>query len=109
MSENITNLLLSTILMLNKSIIKDYLFKVMMNLNKLNVKNHFECLTNYNLDDDIIEDINSILDNMDSWIRHYNSAMRMPMKRELFNNLKKLTVHLEKIKNKNKNKCLSYI
>jgi hypothetical protein len=98
MSENITNLLLSTILMLNESIIKDYLFKVMINLNKFNVKNHFECLTNYNFDDDIIKDINAILDNMDSWIRHYNSIMRMPMKRELFNNLKKIMVHLEKNK-----------
>ena len=98
MSENITNLLLSTILMLNKSIIKDYLFKLMMNLNKLNVQNHFEHSGNYNLNDDMIEDINIILDNMDSWIRLYNSEMRMLMKRELFNNLKKLTVYLEKLK-----------
>jgi len=87
------NLLLSTILMLKKSLLKDYLFKVMVNLNKLKIKNHFDETIKINvnvLNEDIIEDIYIFLENMDEWIRNYNSQMKMSMKRELTNNLKEI-------------------
>jgi hypothetical protein len=84
---NILNLLVSTILMLKKSVLKDYLFKVMTNLNKLELHNNFNDSTKYKLDENIIENINIILENMDEWIRHYNSEIRMSMKKELMINL----------------------
>ena len=89
--KNIISLLLSTILMLKKSIIKDKLFNIMMKINKLSIQQHFENSTHYNLTEDMIEDINVILNNIDFWIRNYNSEMRVTMKRELLDNLKDLT------------------
>lgn len=85
------NLLLSTILMLKKSILKDYLFKVMKKLNKLqmNFNKHDENeMCDYDqINQNIIHDVHIILENIDEWIRHYNSESRMSMKRELSNNL----------------------
>lgn len=81
------NLLISTIIILKQSTLKEYLFKVMMKLNKLSIKNYFNESMNYNLNTDIIEDINIILENIDDWIRHYNSEMRMSMNKELIINL----------------------
>ena len=81
------SLLISTIVMLKQSVLKDYLFKVMKKLNKLSIQNHFDESIKYHLDEDILEDINIILKNMDDWIRHYNSEVRMPMKKELMTNL----------------------
>lgn len=102
MSENITSLLLSTILMLKPSIIKNYLFKIMKNLNKLAIKNHFnekKYNLNENENEDIIDDMNIVLDNMDLWIRNYNSERRMTMNRELSNNLKQLTIYFGELLN----------
>lgn len=81
-----TSLLLSTILMLKKSFLKDYLFKIMTNLNKLNVKNHFNN-DPMQINEDIIADIHIFLENMDEWMRIYNSTMRLTMKKELIQNL----------------------
>ncbi len=81
------SLLISTIIMLKQSILKDYLFKIMKKLNKLSMQNHFNESIKYNINKDTIEDINIILENMDDWIRNYNSAVRMTMKRELMTNL----------------------
>ena len=92
----ITNLLLSTILMLNKSIIKDYLFKIMTDLNKLAIHNHFND-KKYNLNEDTIEDINIVLDNIDLWIRNYNSEKKMSMNVELSYNLKELVKEFEEL------------
>lgn len=80
-----TNLLLSTILMLKKSLLKDYLFKIMINLNKLKINN--EMKDKNLLNDDMTQDIYILLENMDDWIRFYNSSMRMSMKKELIFNL----------------------
>lgn len=92
----ITNLLLSTILMLNKSILKDYLFKIMKDLNKLAIHDHFNC-EKYNLNEDTIEDINVVLDNIDLWIRNYNSEKRISMNRELTYNLKEIVREFEEL------------
>lgn len=92
------NLLLSTILMLKKSLLKDYLFKVMINLNKLKIKNHFDESIKINiLTDDIIKDIHIFLENMDEWIINYNSEMRISMKRELIINLAKIKIMFKKL------------
>jgi hypothetical protein len=56
-------------------------------INKLTMKKYFNELIKYSLTEDILEDINVILNNMDDWMRHYNSEMRMTMKRELMINL----------------------
>lgn len=93
------NLLLSTILMLKKSIIKDYLFKIMTKLNKLEIQTHFNNNKKYILNEDIIEDVNIVLNNMDLWIRNYNSENRMAMNRELSYNLKELVKEFEKLLN----------
>lgn len=93
------NLLLSTILMLKKSILKDYLFKIMTNLNKLEIQTHFNNDKKYILNEDTIEDINMVLNNMDSWIRNYNSEKRMAMNRELSYNLKELVKEFEELLN----------
>ena len=89
------SLLISTIVMLKQSILKDNLFKIMKKLNKLSMQNNFnESMQNnfnesmkYNLNEDVIEDINILLENMDDWIRYYNSEIRMSIKKELMNNL----------------------
>jgi hypothetical protein len=92
------NLLLSTILMLKKSLLKNYLFKVMINLNKLKIKNHFDESIKINiLTDDIIKDIHIFLENMDEWIRNYNSEMRISMKRELIINLAEIKIMFKKL------------
>lgn len=83
------NLLLSTILMLKKSTLKNYLCKLMNNLNKLKIKDNFE-VNKIIINENVIEDICIILENMDEWIRHYNSEMKISMKKELITNLKKL-------------------
>ncbi len=95
------NLLISTVVMLKQSTLKDYLFKVMRKLNKLSIQNHFDESIKYHLDEDILEDINIILKNMDDWIRHYNSEVRMPMKKELMTNLEKVKQMLEQMININ--------
>ena len=81
------SLLISTIVMLKQSVLKDYLFKVMKKLNNLLTQNNFNESIKYHLDEDILEDINIILKNIDDWIRHYNSEIRMTMKKELMTNL----------------------
>ena len=93
------NLLLSTILMLKKSLLKDYLFKVMINLNKLKIKNHFDESIKINiLTEDVIEDIHTFLENMDEWIRNYNLEMRLLMKRELIINLAEIKMMFQQLK-----------
>ena len=93
------NLLLSTILMLKKSLLKDYLFKVMINLNKLKIKNHFDESIKINiLTEDVIEDIRIFLENMDEWIRNYNLEMRLLMKRELIINLAEIKMMFQQLK-----------
>jgi hypothetical protein len=93
------NLLLSTILMLKKSLLKDYLFKVMINLNKLKIKNHFDESIKINiLTEDVIEDIHTFLENMDEWIRNYNLEMRLSMKRELIINLAEIKMMFQQLK-----------
>jgi hypothetical protein len=67
--------------------LKDYLFIIVKKINKLTMKKYFNELIKYSLTEDILEDINVILNNMDDWMRHYNSEMRMTMKRELMINL----------------------
>lgn len=92
------NLLLSTILMLKKSLLKDYLFKVMVNLNKLKIKNHFDESIKINvLTEDVIEDIHTFLENVDEWVRNYNSEMRLSMKRELIINLSEIKIMFQKM------------
>jgi hypothetical protein len=81
------SLLISTIMMLKQSILKQYLFKVIKKLNKLSIQNHFNQSMKHYLDEDLMEDINVILENMDDWIRHYNCEIRMSMKKELMSNL----------------------
>lgn len=81
------SLLISTIVMLKQCTLKDYLFRVMTKINNLLIQSNFNQSIKYNITEDIIEDINIILDNMDEWIRHYNSEMKMTMKRELMTNL----------------------
>ena len=76
--------------MLKKCILKDYLFKIVKKINKLTMKKYFNELIKFNLTEDIIEDINIILDNMDDWMRHYNSEMKITMKRELMTNLEEI-------------------
>lgn len=73
--------------MLKQCTLKDYLFRVMTKINNLLIQSNFNQSIKYNITEDIIEDINIILDNMDEWIRHYNSEMKMTMKRELMTNL----------------------
>jgi hypothetical protein len=86
--KNILSLLLSTILMLKKSNIKNHLCKIMKKLNILSMQYHFEKI---NLTEDLIEDMRIISEDMDLWIRHYSYfEIRMPIKRELLNNLKEL-------------------
>jgi hypothetical protein len=86
--QNIVSLLLSTILMLKKSNIKNHLCKIMTKLNILSMQYHFE---NFNLTEDLIEDICIISEDMDLWIRYYSYfEIRMPVKKELLNNLKEL-------------------
>lgn len=80
------SLLISTIMMLKQSILKEYLFKVMKKINKLSIQNHFNQSIQYS-DEDLLKDINIILENIDDWIRHYNCEMRMSMKKELMSNL----------------------
>lgn len=89
------SLLISTIVMLKQSVLKDtdYLFKVMIKLNKLLIQNNFNESIKYHLD----EDINIILKNVDDWIRHYNSEIRMSMKRELITNLEKIKKMFQKL------------
>lgn len=89
------SLLISTIVMLKQSVLKDtdYLFKVMIKLNKLLIQNNFNESIKYHLD----EDINIILKNVDDWIRHYNSEIRMSMKRELMTNLEKIKKMFQKL------------
>lgn len=81
------SLLISTIAMLNKCMLRDYLCIIVKKINKLTIKKYFNELIKYSLTEDILEDINVILNNMDDWMRHYNSEMRMTMKRELMINL----------------------
>ncbi len=81
------SLLISTIAMLKQCMLKDYLFIIVKKINKLTMKKYFNELIKYSLTEDILEDINVILNNMDDWMRHYNSEMRMTMKRELMINL----------------------
>jgi transcriptional regulator CtsR len=73
--------------MLKQSTLKYYLFKVMKKLNNLLTQHNFNESIKYHLDEDILEDINIILKNIDDWIRHYNSEIRMTMKKELMTNL----------------------
>lgn len=84
------NLLISTIFMLKQCMLKDYLFKIVKKINNLLIQTNFNELININLTEDIIEDINIILDNMDDWIRYYNSEMRITIKRELIANLEEI-------------------
>lgn len=81
------SLLISTVVMLKQCTLKDYLFKIVKKINKLSIQNYFNESIKYNLDknitEDIIEDINIILENMDDWIRNYNTVI----KRELMSNL----------------------
>ena len=86
----ITNLLLETILMLKPSILKNYLFKVMTDLNKLTIQNDFDSEKKYNLHYETVEDINIILNNINLWIRNYNFSMGTSMKKRLLINLKEL-------------------
>jgi hypothetical protein len=85
------SLLISTVVMLKQCTLKDYLFKIVKKINKLSIQNYFNESIKYNLDknitEDIIEDINIILENIDDWIRNYNTVMRITMKRELIYNL----------------------
>jgi hypothetical protein len=81
------SLLISTIVMLKQCTLKDYLFRVMTKINNLLIQTNFNQSIKYNITEDIIEDINIILDNMDEWMRHYNSQIRMTMKKELMSNL----------------------
>jgi len=80
-----TELLLSTILMLKKSSLKDYLYKIMKNINILKIQNHFA--DDIVFTENIIEDIIILLENMDDWIRNYNSSTKMLMNKELMSNL----------------------
>ncbi len=81
------SLLISTISMLNQCMLRDYLCIIVKKINKLTMKKYFNELIKYSLTEDILEDINIILNNMDDWMRYYNSEMRMKMKRELMINL----------------------
>jgi len=93
------NLLLSTILMLKKSLLKDYLFKVMVNLNKLKIKNNFDESIKINiLTGDVIKYIHIFLENVDELVRNYNSEMRMSMKRELIINLAEIKMMFQQLK-----------
>ena len=84
------SLLISTIVMLKQCILRDYLCIIMKKINKLTMKNYFNELIKYSLTEDILEDINIILNNMDDWIRYYNSEMKMTIKRELMTNLEEI-------------------
>jgi hypothetical protein len=90
-------LLISTIIMLKQSILKENLFKVMNKINNLSMQNNFNQSIKYNLDEDMMEDINIILNNIDEWIRHYNSEIRMSMKRELMVNLGKIKMMFKQL------------
>ena len=93
------NLLLSTILMLKKSLLKDYLFKVMVNLNKLKMKNNFDESIKINiLTGDVIKYIHIFLENVDELVRNYNSEMRISMKRELIINLAEIKMMFQQLK-----------
>lgn len=84
--------------MLKKSVLKDYLFKLMINLNKLKIKTHFDESIKMNiLNEDIINDIHIFLENMDEWIRHYNSEMRLSMKKELIANLSEIKIMFQQL------------
>jgi len=93
------SLLISTIIMLKQSTLKDYLFKVMRKLNKISMQNHFN--ESKYITVDIIEDINIILNNIDNWIRHYNSEMRITMKKELIIKLVEIKIMFQQIRNIN--------
>jgi hypothetical protein len=93
------SLLISTIVMLKQSTLKDYLFKVMKKLNKMSIQNHFN--ESKYITVDIIEDIDIILENIDNWMRHYNSEIRMTMKKELITNLVKIKMMFQQIRNIN--------
>jgi hypothetical protein len=93
------SLLISTIIMLKQSTLKDYLFKVMRKLNKISMQNYFN--ESKYITVDIIEDINIILNNMDNWIRHYNSEMRITMKKELIIKLVEIKIMFQQIRNIN--------
>lgn len=90
-----TSLLLSTILMLQKSPLHDNLFKLSKNISKMNMLSY---MYDIKLKKDVInnfkkiinEDIMYILENMDNWIFHYNSNRRMNMSKQLINNLAKI-------------------
>ena len=51
----------------------------------------------YNLNEDTIEDINIVLDNIDLWIKNYNSEKKMSMNVELSYNLKELVKEFEEL------------
>ena len=93
------SLLISTIVMLKQSTLKDYLFKVMKKLNKMSIQNHFN--ESKYITVDIIEDIDIILENIDNCMRHYNSEIRMTMKKELITNLVKIKMMFQQIRNIN--------
>jgi hypothetical protein len=85
--------------MLKKSLLKDYLFKVMVNLNKLKIKNNFDESIKINiLTGDVIKYIHIFLENVDELVRNYNSEMRMSMKRELIINLAEIKMMFQQLK-----------
>jgi len=95
-----TSLLLSTILMLQKSTLRDNLFKLSQNISKMNMLTYshetkLEKTTINNFKQIINEDIIYVLENIDDWIMNelifnYNSKRRMNMPKELIYNLTKI-------------------
>ena len=83
-TENVDmHLILSTISMLKNSKLKNYLFDFSRRINKMMFQFHSSEETELT----IIEYATIILENMDAWVRQYNSEMRMTMKKELASNL----------------------
>ena len=95
------NLILSTLSMLKSSMLKKHLFDLSCRMNRITMQTYLSNTTDHaTIMEYIIEIedyISIILANIDDWIRHYNSQLRMSMKKELSGGLVQIKQMLKNI------------
>ena len=96
------NLILSTLELLKNSKLKRHLFDLTSRINRITMKTYSSNMGGN--DETIMEYINDIedyahliLENIDDWIRNYNSQLRMTMKKELAGGLIQIKQMLKNI------------
>lgn len=102
-----TSILLTSILMLQNSPLRNNLYELTKNITKMNMLSYIINKTKLEIDamnklkQIINEDMIFILENIDLWIIQYNSTRRMNMPTELVHNLSKIKKMFNNYLNKN--------